>query len=202
MQRFPRSIAGVVAVLALYALIVAAGQKGPSTVSAPDAERQEMAGKTSLPVTRRDALAAEVAGPYPSRGVMLGRFGLGGFGDWTVVDFDRLTIERFAISLAPDGKLAANEYSRAGRSLSVGETDSIVQEAKALHISPPVNPGSPMVVPTDTQCEVVLLDGDDVRFGHGGACPAGTERLVQMIESFGEPVRVQSPSDAARLPSE
>lgn len=149
-----------------------------------------MVKKPLKPVTRREALPFLLPGPYPARGVILARLGFGGSGFWTVVDFDRRVIERIGTGIlaAPDGSVTADVQSRVERPLSVGEANTIIEEANAIWNPPPARPASPPdVVQTDSSCQVALFDERDVAFDDGPACPAGTQHLVAVVDAIETP---------------
>ena len=186
MQLF-RPWMAVVALLTLYALIMAAGQKPASNLADLYEKRLAMTPyavvkRPSLPVMRREALASRLPEPYPAHGVILGEPGYLDTRDWTIVDFDRLTAERFTVKMSRDGNPTIDLYSRSGRSLSVDEANPIIEEANAIWNPPPTQLAPPVLAPTDSSCEVALLDERDVLYDRGGAsCPTGAKHLIEKI---------------------
>lgn len=143
--------------------------------------------RPSRAITRRDTLRFLLPGPYPERGVLVsnGSF-LSPGARWTIIDLDAPAIVRLRTTTRtlPDGRREAVIDSKAGRSLTAGEVNAVIEQANAVWNPPPIPPAPPRML-TDVTCDVVLFDREDVLHDFGFACPS--ERFVAAIEALAVP---------------
>lgn len=191
----------IIAALVMVAPVTAAGQDRLPVTPAPSeaamaAIPYASVKRPSQPITRRQALTfLSLPGPYPARGVILIISGYAHTEEnWTVVNFDTHTIERLVARnlLNPDGQRQSEIDGKVGRFLSLDEVNTIIEAANTAWNPPPAKPASPgHPMPTDTGCDIALVDGDDVLEGYGPACPAETEHLIEMIGKIAIPTQAR-----------
>jgi hypothetical protein len=137
-------------------------------------------------ISRREGLGFGPLIPLPREGVVLagGSF-LSSGASFTVVDFDARTLERLATTLdtLPDGQSELALTYRKVHPLSISELNRLIQEANRVWNPPPgQRSGSPIV--TDSTCDIILFDGNDMLHQFGPACPYNTQKLVEALDSI------------------